>query len=97
MSKITLEQIEALIKSEYYTHGTNGWTEAKNHVAENNERLHTLTTCVLYLHSGFMVVGTSACVEIADYDYDIGMKVARQKAIDQIWQVEGYHRMVSGL
>jgi len=44
-------------------------------------------TCavVLTLKNGFEVTGTSACVDEADYDHQIGVRLARQKAIDQVW------------
>lgn len=54
---------------------------------------NTLTICALTLSSGFRVVGTSACMNPDDYDQAIGEDLARRKAFDQLWQLEGYHRM----
>lgn len=49
------------------------------------------TTCVvLTLKNGFEVVGTSACVDAANYDLEVGKKFARQRALDKVWELEGY-------
>lgn len=48
------------------------------------------TAVVLTLKSGFEVVGTSACVNAAEYDLEIGKKFARQRAMDKVWELEGY-------
>ena len=49
-----------------------------------------LTVCVLTLRNGFTVTGESACLSLATYDAEIGRKIARDKAEDKIWQLEGY-------
>jgi hypothetical protein len=45
---------------------------------------------VLTLKNGFEIIGTSACVDFNNFDFEIGKKYAREKAIDQIWMLEGY-------
>lgn len=50
----------------------------------------TLTVCVLTLQNGFTVTGESACINKADFDAEIGRKVAFDNAADKIWQLEGY-------
>ena len=49
-----------------------------------------LTVCVLTLVNGFLVTGESSCVDAANFDADLGKKLARQKARDKIWELEGY-------
>jgi len=49
-----------------------------------------LTVCNLTLKNGFNVVGTSACASPANFDKDLGQKIAYQKAVDQVWALEGY-------
>jgi len=49
-----------------------------------------LTFCVLILRNGFTVTGESACVSPENFDAEIGRKVARQKAVEKIWTLEGY-------
>ena len=50
----------------------------------------TCTICSLILRNGYVVVGKSAAVSIANFDEEIGRKVARDDAIEQIWALEGY-------
>ena len=47
--------------------------------------LERLTFCVLVLKNGFTVHGHSACVSPKLYDYEIGKKIARQKAVDNLY------------
>ncbi len=42
------------------------------------------------LESGFTIVGRGACVDPANFDIEIGRKVARENAEHQLWQLEGY-------
>ncbi len=49
-----------------------------------------LTVCALTLRNGFVVVGTSAAASPENYDRAIGERVAREKARNEIWQLEGY-------
>lgn len=49
-----------------------------------------LTICVLVLKNGFTVVGKSAPVSAANFDLEIGRKVAREDAVRQVWALEGY-------
>lgn len=49
-----------------------------------------LTVCVLTLANGFLVTGESSCVDAANFDAELGKKLARQKARDKIWELEGY-------
>lgn len=48
------------------------------------------TVCCLRLKNGFEVVGTSACVDASSYDFEKGKPCARKRAIDKVWEVEGY-------
>ena len=50
----------------------------------------TLTVCVITLRNGFQVTGESACASAANYDREIGEKIAYENAHDKIWLLEGY-------
>lgn len=50
----------------------------------------TLTICVLELENGFTVTGEAACVDPASYDVEMGRKLARSRARERIWPLEGY-------
>lgn len=48
------------------------------------------TVVMLKLQNGFEVIGTSACIDPANYDHEIGKKYARERAVSKVWQLEGY-------
>lgn len=50
----------------------------------------TTTVCQLTLQNGYIVVGTSACVDLKNFDKDIGERFAYDEAESIIWQLEGY-------
>jgi hypothetical protein len=50
----------------------------------------TLTVCVLTLANGFVITGQSAAASLANFDAEVGRKIARADARDKIWQLEGY-------
>mgnify|MGYP002624440086 CR=1 FL=1 len=46
--------------------------------------------CEITLQNGFSVRGDSAVVDKANFDKEIGQRIAYARAFDKIWQVEGY-------
>ncbi len=48
----------------------------------------TLTVCALTLKNGFHVVGAAASP--ANFDAELGRKIARDNARNKIWALEGY-------
>lgn len=76
--KVTLEQVEEAIVKETYTVLPNGRT----------------TVCQLTLidlgDQGFTVEGQSACVSRANYNEELGNKIARENALNEVWKVKGY-------
>ena len=50
----------------------------------------TLTLCTLVLVNGYKVTGEADCVSADNYDKEIGNKIAKGKAVEQIWPLEGY-------
>lgn len=49
-----------------------------------------LTVCALTLRNGFQVVGKSAPASPENFDAELGRKIARDDARNQIWALEGY-------
>lgn len=49
-----------------------------------------LTVCCLTLCNGFTVIGESACAWPENFNAEIGRKIARDKAREKIWALEGY-------
>lgn len=73
-NKVSLSDMMAKIKSTTYTVLPNGRT----------------TICQVTLENGFTVEGSSACVDIANYNQALGEKYSFEKAIDKMWELEGY-------
>ena len=95
--RISPTDIEAEIVSEYYFTAENGvmgrdLAEGGDGLADypSPAPLEVLTFCVLLLKNGYTVTGESACVSLANFDAEIGRKVARQNAIDKMWPLMGY-------
>ena len=74
-NKVTLEALTALADS--------GYTEY-NHLAG------TLTHCTITLPCGFQVTGESACVDPTNFNEELGQEIARKKAVNALWPLEGY-------
>lgn len=74
-NRVTLESMVAKIEREEYLHP---------------EALPSMTICVILLKNGFTLVGKSAPADPENYDPDLGRKFAREDAIRQMWQLEGY-------
>lgn len=49
-----------------------------------------LTVCCLTLLNGFTVTGESACASPANFNQEIGEKIAFENARSKVWQLEGY-------
>jgi Phage protein (N4 Gp49/phage Sf6 gene 66) family len=91
--RVTVAQIEQTLVAEAYITGDAipVWLiSSRGDHASVVESLSLLTVCVLVLKNGFTVVGASACASPDNFDEVLGRKVARQKAIDKIWALEGY-------
>lgn len=72
--RVTQEQIDATIAKEDY------------HVFPGT----MLTVCCLTLRNGFTVTGESACASPANFNEELGRKIARGHAREKIWALEGY-------
>lgn len=96
--RVTPADIEAAIRHEHYftaEEGVNGMNDALRNYAPSDLRitddsLKLLTFCVLVLKNGFTVTGESACASPANFDADLGRKIARENAKQKIWSLLGY-------
>ena len=94
--RVTPADIEAEVeRCEYFTaaEGVYGremnWRESVSD-PDSHGPLNLLTFCVLVLRNGFTVTGESACASPANFDAEIGRKIARQKAVEKIWPLLGF-------
>lgn len=72
--RLTPEHIDGMIVSEAY------------HVFPDS----CLTVCCLTLKNGFNTVGHSACASPENFNKELGEKIARRNAREEIWALEGY-------
>ena len=90
--RITPADIEANIASEHFFTATQalvGVTRGPEWQATPKE-LDLLTFCVLVLRNGFTVTGESACASPANFNAEIGRRIARENAVAKIWPLMGY-------
>lgn len=94
--RVTPADIEANILSEHYFTASDA-VQTTNAVNRLGITLHIpsfaldlLTICVLVLKNGFTVTGESACASAANFDAELGRKIARANAVAKIWPLMGY-------
>ena len=83
--RITPNDIEANIAGEYFFTADQATKDCPQF-----DQLRLLTFCVLVLRNGFTVTGESACASPENFDAELGRKIARQNAINQMWLLMGY-------
>lgn len=49
-----------------------------------------VTICELTLANGFTVRGEAACVDIRNFNAEIGQRIARDNARSKVWELLGY-------
>jgi hypothetical protein len=83
--RVTPARIEEVIAGEYCFTAADATSGCPQLPA-----LALLTICVLVLKNGFTVTGESACASPENFDRELGLKIARQNAVNKIWALEGY-------
>jgi hypothetical protein len=93
----TVSKDEAAIEAEIQAKGLNAPRLTPAHIDAQivSEAYHvfpgtTLTVCALTLRNGFHVTGESAAASPANFDAEIGRKIAFDNARGKIWALEGY-------
>lgn len=74
-NRVSKEQINALMNSAEYTD------------------MKLWENCILLsarFPSGFVITETSACVDPANYDHDLGVSICLERIEDKLWMLEGY-------
>jgi Phage protein (N4 Gp49/phage Sf6 gene 66) family len=78
-NRVTIEEIKALLDS----------AETQEHVFWEKELVVSFK-----LTTGFTVTGRGACIDPANFNLEIGRRVAREDAENQLWQLEGYRKQI---
>ncbi len=96
---MTPADIEAAIAREYYFTAADGVLGACisdnvpmfEDAQEPTSPLHLVTCCLLITRNGTKLFGVNeGPVSPENFDADMGRRMARQKAIDQLWPMLGY-------
>lgn len=92
--RVTPAELKDEIASVHYFTAADGarMSPDGNHPIQdlNTGSLGLLTFCVLVLRNGFTVVGHSACASPANFNTEIGQRIARENAERQIWPLLGF-------
>lgn len=48
------------------------------------------TVVTAKLPNGFVITESSACVDVDNYDRQLGFEICKRKIINKIWELEGY-------
>jgi hypothetical protein len=84
--RVSLADIEAAISARYdFTGDTAIHPDAPKH-----ESLKLLSICLLVMRNGFTIIGKSAPASPANFDRDLGIKLAYEDAVRQVWPLMGY-------
>lgn len=78
-NRVTQEHINALLNS----------AEIQEHVFWEKELVVSYK-----LPSGFTVTGRAACVDPANFSFEIGRSIAREDVENQLWKLEGYLKQI---
>ena len=90
--RVTPQDIEANIVGEFtFSPSEYDLGCGQNFGTFDREKVKRHTICILTLANGFTVVGVNeGPVNAANFDADLGRKLARQKAVEQVWPLMGY-------
>lgn len=83
--RVTLQSIESNIVAEYSFTADKATPSIPHH-----ESLSLLTIHILVMRNGFTILGTSACAAPENFDAVVGARIARMKALDKAFELEGY-------
>ena len=84
--RVSLDDIKANIAAQYTFTGSG----AIGPDVPGHSSLDVLTICLLVLRNGFTIIGKSAPASPANFDYELGAKLAFEDAVRQVWPLMGY-------
>ena len=85
--RVSLASMEAKIAARYDLRGDQA---IGSDIHLTMETLGVLSICLLVMENGFTVIGKSAPASAANFNADLGRKLAYEDAIRQLWPLEGY-------
>ncbi len=90
MKLITSEKLDELLAASPAERVTPEYMKSRITSTDFTRIGDTVTHCRIVLDNGFSVSGESACVNIENYNKDIGEKIAYDNAFRQLWPLFGF-------
>lgn len=84
--RVSLADMESKIACRYDFTGDKGMPGG----VPMHDSLKVLSICILVMQNGFTIIGKSAPASAANFNADLGKKLAYEDAIRQLWPLEGY-------
>jgi hypothetical protein len=88
--RVTLDDIKAAIASEYYATGDKLMPQDGPVSERDTNALSILTICLIVMTNGFTIIGKAAPASPANFDAELGKKLAYEDAVRQIWPLMGF-------
>jgi Phage protein (N4 Gp49/phage Sf6 gene 66) family len=90
MELITNEKLDELLAASPAERVTPEYMKSRITSTDFTRIGETVTHCRIVLDNGFSVSGESACVNAANYNQQIGEKIAFDNAFRQLWPLFGF-------
>lgn len=87
---LTNEELEKKLQESPAPRVTKEYMESRIRSREFNRLLETMTHCIINLDNDFSVTGESVCVNVANYNQEIGQKIAYDNAFNKLWPLFGF-------
>lgn len=84
--RVALSDIEAAIAAVYHMTAD----KAVGPDVPDHPALRLLSICIVVMRNGFTVIGKSAPASAANFNADLGRKLAYEDCIRQIWPLMGF-------
>lgn len=90
MKIITNEKLDELLAASPAERVTPEYMKSRVSSMDFTRIGETITHCRIVLDNGFSITGESACVNIENYNQQIGEKIAYDNAFRQLWPLFGF-------
>jgi len=90
MELITNEKLDELLAASPAERVTPEYMKSRITSTDFTRIGETVTHCRIVLDNGFSVSGESACVNVENYNQEIGEKIAYDNAFRQLWPLFGF-------
>lgn len=90
MDLISKEKMDELLEKSPAERITKEYMQSRITASEFTRLGETVTHCRIVLDNGYNVSGESACVNIENYNKDIGERISYDNAFNKLWPLFGF-------